>query len=301
MKKLSFTCLAILLSFSMYLVPASAFNDYNVRFGGVPPTILNWGNPHPSWSSISSKWQQPRNEGTNPHRGVDDVAAYGIVTNAVWNGWVVHSDAYTIRFLIDANNNGIKDDGNFYCNYQHLSSRKPAGYYVKGAEIGKTGDEGGELEHPHLHFGATDSTGTLWYRNEVNYRWTTAWNGGKDVDVYSNVQWDGANVVSFYAYFKTTGAGPFAPSEVRIYHRKSGTSTWIDGGTVTGNSNHKYTYNFTGKYPQGTNFHWMFRMTRSGLNSGVYNYAWCPAKFAQPDPNPNATTNPYGYYANTIQ
>jgi len=85
-----------------------------------------------------------------------------------------------------------------------------------------------------------------------------------------------------------------------VYHRSAGTSTWTDGGVVTGNSSNAYSYNFTGKYPSGTSVQWMFRMIRSGLGTDVYKYCWSPAKFVQPDPNPNSNSYSYGYYTNTM-
>lgn len=284
--------------------------DYKIRFGEnplfFPISSMNWNSPHSTWYPITSKWQQPRDvssTNTNPHRGMDNTAPYGTITLAVWNGWVIHDGAYTTIFQIDANNNGIKDDLEYYCYYQHLSTKSPEGYYTKGTQIAKSGDEGGKYPD-HLHFGGTSGPGsggrtdTLWYENEMRYRWTTNWNNGKDTDVYSRIGWGENNTICFYAYFKSS-TGVKIP-EVRLFHRKAGTSHWTDGGIITGDSNHRYQYSFTGKYPGGTNIHIMFRMTRNDLPSGFYKYCFIPAKFAQPDPNPNSTTNAYGYISATI-
>lgn len=74
---------------------------------------------------------------------MDDTAPVGTVTYAVWNGWVIYDGTYTIKFKIDINNDGIQNDSPYYCYYQHLSQRSAAGYYQKGTQIAKSGNEGG--------------------------------------------------------------------------------------------------------------------------------------------------------------
>lgn len=273
---------------------------YNIVFQNAPPKILNWGCPLSAatpWPGITSKWNQPRNVGTNPHRGVDIGIAYGTPVLAVWNGWLTYlwrdTTGIAVSLQIDANNNGVKDDPLYYCRYYHLSSWTGAGYYAKGAKIGTSG----YASAPHLHFGGTTSA-PQWYRNEAQYRWTTQWNSGRDVDSFSRVLWNYPNNAVITAYFKDSG-GDYLPVEVRIFHRKAGTSAWTDGGLMTYVGNYTYTYNFTGKYPAGTSINWLVRIKRGGLT--VYSYCWAPAKYDQPDPNPNATAYPYAYYSNTIQ
>ena len=284
--------IAILLSQNM---PAYAYS-YNVVFSNVPPSILNWNCPTSTWWSVNSKWNQPRpvTGGTNPHRGIDILAPFGTELKAVWSGWTTHVGTYTIQQRLDINNDGINNDTYYYTYYYHLSNREPEGYYNKGVKIGNTGNEGG-LWGDHLHFGGLDS-GTTWCRNEVCYRWTSNWNGGKDVDSFSNVQWNNPSC-QITAYFKDEN-GVYAPGEVKIFHRQHGISTWTDGGLMTNAGNYNYTYNFSGKYPSGTQIDWLVRIKRSGLS--VYSYCWAPAKFDQPDPNPNATSYAYAYYLNTL-
>ncbi|MEQ2130681.1 hypothetical protein QTP99_12010 [Caldanaerobacter subterraneus KAk] len=36
-------------------------------FDNVPPAFINWGCPLSYWAGVTSKWNQPRNVGTNPH------------------------------------------------------------------------------------------------------------------------------------------------------------------------------------------------------------------------------------------
>lgn len=216
---------------------------------------------------------------------------------AVYSGWVTKEGNYGIRLRIDINNDGIQNDAIYYCYYDHLSWRRPNGYYYKGETIGKSGDNGG-LYGAHLHFGGQTTT-TTWCRNEVNYRWTSNWNGGKDVDVFSNVQWNYNTTAAITTYYKDPDYSA-TPSDVRIFYRKHGTSIWTDGGKMKYIGNNKYTYSFYGKYPSGTSIDWLVRITRPGLGS-QYCYSWAPAKYYQPNPNPNAVSNQYPYYQNTLQ
>lgn len=298
----NFICLLILTIF--LTLPAKAFGySYSIVFQNAPPVTLNWGCPVPAsstWPGITSKWNQPRDTGTNPHQGVDVGVSYGTSVYAVWNGWLSYlyedSTGYSVSLLIDANNNGIQDDPSYYCRYYHLKSWQGSGYYAKGTLIGYSGYSAA----PHLHFGGTKST-SEWYRNEVQYRWTSQWNGGRDVDSFSRVMWNtpSTNYASITAYFKDAG-GNSSPAEVRLYHRQNGTSAWTDGGTMSYSGSYVYTYNFSGLYPSGTTINWLVRIKRS-LPSAYYPYCWAPAKYDQPDPNPNATSYAYAYYTNTIQ
>jgi murein DD-endopeptidase MepM/ murein hydrolase activator NlpD len=281
-----------ILSFSQ---PLFAYS-YSEVFGNYPPSILNWNCPTNVWYSITSKWNQPRSVGTNPHQGVDIAAPYGSRVNAVWYGWVESIGTYSIRLRVDSNGNGLMDEPVYYCYYYHLSAKKPNGYYSKGAQVGSSGNEGGTMA-AHLHFGGID-TNIKWCRNETNYRWTSNWNAGRDVDSFSREQWNGSSC-NITAYFKDE-AGTYIPYEVRLYHRKNGTSTWTDGGNMTAIGYNIYSYNFSGKYPSGTTINWLVRIKRGGLGS---TYCWCfaPAKYNQPDPNPNASAYRYAYFTNTIK
>jgi len=99
----------------MFILPLNAYAyTYNIVFQNTPPSLLDWGRPVPYWAGITSKWNQPRDTGTNPHQGVDVGVDYGTEVYAVWNGWLTYlgqdSNGYNMGFLIDANNNGIQDD-----------------------------------------------------------------------------------------------------------------------------------------------------------------------------------------------
>ena len=197
---------------------------------------------------------------------------------------------------IDTNGNGVIDEAAYYCYYYHLSSKQPNGYYNKGAQVASSGNEGGAYA-AHLHFGGIN-TSLKWCRNETNYRWTSGfWNVGRDVDAFSREQWNG-NYCRITAYFKDEN-GTYPPGEIVMYHRRSGTSTWTAGGSMTSEGNNVYYYSFSGKYPSGTSINWLVRIKRSGLGT-VYSWCFAPAKYDQPDPNPNATSYAYAYFTNTL-
>lgn len=298
LKRFLLSLLLIALLATIYTPFANAYS-YAEVFSNVVSTI-NWNSPTASWYAINSKWQQPRNvdelTSTNPHRGVDILAPYGTSVKAVWAGWTTQVSTYGIRLRIDINNDGVQNDTPYYCYYDHLSMRLPNNYYAKGATIGSSGDNGG-LYGAHLHFGGQSSS-SIWCRNEVNYRWTSSWSGGKDVDAFSNQLWyNSTSTAQVTAYFKDEN-GTYTPAEVRIFHRQHGTSTWTNGGTMTNAGNYTYTYSFTGRYPSGTSVDWLVRIQRSGLGT-KYSYCWAPAKYSQPAPTPSSAYQ-YPYYQNTV-
>ena len=282
--------ITVILSFSQPLF--AYLESYIEVFGNYPPYTLSYGCcPLNNWPQINSKWNQPRNDGTSPHQGVDVYAVSGTPVYAVWNGWVEWKDTDKIRFRIDINKDGVKNDTLYYCDYYHLSSRKPSGYYAMAAQIGNSGGT-----PAHLHFGVLDSSGR-WCRNEVNYRFTSYWNSGRDVDVFSREQWSSATC-QITIYFKDNGVTKY-PDEVRIYHRKNGTSTWTDGGAMT-KSGSIYSYNFSGKYPSGTTINWLVRIRRGDQTGDYYRWCFAPAKYDHPNINPNATSYKYAYFTKTL-
>lgn len=295
--------LSIIAMASIFTISASAA-DYRIFFGNTPPSIVNFNSPLSSSSSsgfvaVNSKWNQPRSSGSNPHNGVDLQASLNTSVYAPYDGWstaIAVVGNYDIDFLVDANNNNIQDDGDYHIRFYHLNGREPTGKKLKGALIGQSGNQGPIGTPAHLHFGiCSTSSGLIWLRNEVNYRYlsSTNWNSGKDLDAYAQVQWN-SNTASITAYIMNNGnKEPF--SEVRMYYRTTTGGPWTDGGAIT-RSGDVYNYNFSGKVPSGTSVQWMMRILRSGESQA----AFCPAKFYQPDSNPNASTYAYGYWTNTV-
>ncbi|AIQ57668.1 M23 family metallopeptidase [Paenibacillus borealis] len=275
--------------------------DYSIVFGNTAPSTVNFNSPLSSSSTsgfvaVNSKWNQPRSSGTNPHNGVDLNAPLNTNVYAPYDGWstgISVTGSYDIDFLVDANNNNLQDDGDYHIRFYHMNSREAAGKKSKGALIGKSGNQG--TTAAHLHFGiCSTSSGLVWLRNEVNYRHlsSTNWNSGKHLDAYAQVTWS-SNTASFTSYIMNDGAKEYF-SEVRMYYRTT-SGSWTDGGVIP-RSGDTYNYNFTGKVSSGTSVQWMIRIMRSGVSQAAFG----PAKFYQPDNNPNASSYTYGYWTNTV-
>lgn len=157
---------------AIIMIPANAIwaaaANYTIVFDNnfpQPQGIVNYGSPLPTYPVINSKWNQPRNTGTNPHNGVDLRASNGTNILAPYGGWVIHitpssSRPYDIEFLVDANGDRVQNDGDYRIRFYHNNSRKSEGYYTKGAIIGTSGNQGGV--DPHLHFGNYRSSGAKW-------------------------------------------------------------------------------------------------------------------------------------------
>ncbi|MBS3886074.1 MAG: hypothetical protein KGZ56_03365 [Dethiobacter sp.] len=311
MKKLAMLrSLAVFLAFSLVILPpmAAAYTGpfrYQHVFENLPPRIsMNWGSPTPTFRGITSKWNEPRDVGTNPHPGIDVDTVSGLALLAVWCGWLqapsLGSNAMGVDFTkrLDLNQNRIVDDPPMFINYYHANSVFSPGYYQRGHQIGTTGQS-------HIHWGGTAAGpyNTRWFRNEIHYRWLAedVWRAGRDVDTFSRVSWNN-NVARVTAYFRTTQLTSPPPAEVRIFHRRSGTNNaWTDGGSMTAEPGNVFAFNFTGRYPANTNVDWLVRIMRGGLATNIYPWAWAPARFDWPNSNPNAaTTQQRPFYTNTI-
>ncbi|HWQ77691.1 MAG TPA: peptidoglycan DD-metalloendopeptidase family protein [Anaerovoracaceae bacterium] len=296
--------LLILVFIAMSAAPSFAYTAYEQAFQkNFPGTYTDWRSPLSNYPVVTSKWNTPRASGTSPHIGVDLSAAAGTTLYAVESGTLgpmVKDGFNTTVLTIDPS---LASD--LACHYVHVRSMSARAYYYKGAPIGQSGSVG--TNSAHLHFGAHSTSG-LSYRTEILYRWLPNgnWNAGKDLDTYSNVQWNGGKTAQITAYYKT-GSSPYnpqAPAEVVIFHRLKGGSTWEGGVAMTRGSNYTYTYSFSGKkyknvaYKSGDTIQWMVRIKRSGINNV---YTFFPAKYYQPGRNPNATSYRYDFQENTYQ
>lgn len=275
---------------------------YDIVFQDAALKVVSFISPMSTGSSggfvlVNSKWNQPRSVGTNPHNGVDLNASINTNVYAPYYGWstknpvVGHSD---IEFLVDANRNKVKDDGDYYVRFYHMNACESDGYKNQGQLIGKSGNQGNVPAH--LHFGiCSKNNGLKWLRNEPNYSYlaSSKWASGKDLDIYSQAKWSN-NTASIVAYIRDDGVKRDM-AEVRIYYRSKPSGTWTDGGLMSKNGD-TYSYSFKGIYPAGTNVYWMVRLIRSGVSQA----AFAPAKFFQPNNNPNASAYAYGYWVNTM-
>lgn len=279
--------------------------DYTIIFdytaaGAYSVTL---GSPHGGtiYETVTSKFNQPRSSGTNPHRGTDLRSSYGTRVYAPWNGWVEVASGTDYELRLDINNDGVKND-NAYYRYDHLSSIQVAsGYVTKGAWVASSGDENG-VYPAHLHFGAKKDTGTdgvsdVWVRNEPYYTTVAAWDYGRRLDFISNSTWDATNHIAAtycYAADEVSQTEAVAQGDVVFFHRLTSGAWSSIVGTKNGN---QFSVDLTGYYPSGSDIQWMVRCSRTS-KIGVANPYWAfePPKFAQPDFNPNATAYAYRYF-----
>ncbi len=285
-------------------VSASAYSAMSEVF--IPNAIdatTRWGSPVSlnnavQWPTINSKWCEVRTTGTSPHVGVDMPVGRSYKVLAVTAGYLkrdTNDTSYNTTSLSTSK-------ANVYCHYEHMRAGdiKPNGNYQKGDVIGIPGDVGAAL---HLHFGAYDKdtlSGRKSYRNETLYRNVAAWDYGRHVDVFSQVQWLGNGKAQITVSFSgANNDNTEKPKEVRVYYRPANTTNWIDGGTMTNTSGYNYQYDFKTKMSTGTSFEWIVRITRNkSVSSG--NVIFAPAKFYNPIANPNGTTIRYPFFTNVV-
>lgn len=300
-RNMTILLLSMILVVGSFAASYGAYSEYSELFTGAYDATTRWISPLQNkygaiWPTVTSKWAEPRSgSGTSPHVGVDLRIVDGKDVVAVQDGTVTAlGGTYNTASL---SRNGAAP----YCHYEHLESVTKTGSVKTGDIIGIAG-ETGSLGSPHLHFGAytlNSMSGRKAYRNETFYRDASVWNYGRNIDVFSQAQWLNGRTAKITAVF--SGAGNThseIPEEVRIYHRQAGTAIWVDGGLMS-RSGFDYSYTFsTATYPVGTNIQWMVRIKR---NIDITKpYTWAPAKFYNPNTNPNATTQPYAYFPNTI-
>lgn len=280
--------------------------DYNVVFDytAAGSGSVTLGSPHGGtvYNVVTSKFNQPRSSGTNPHRGTDLRSSYGTRVYAPWNGWVVLANGTDFEMRLDINNDGAKND-NAYYRYDHLSSIQVANgsYVTKGTWVASSGDEYGAYP-AHLHFGAREDLGTdgasdVWIRNEPYYMSVAAWDYGRLLDFISNSTWSSTSHVAAtycYAADEVSQSESVAQGDVVFFHRLTSGAWSSTVGTKSGN---RFSVDLTGFYPIGSQIHWMVRCSRTS-KIGIANPYWAfePPKFAQPDFNPNATAYAYKYF-----
>lgn len=286
------------------------------------PTRDALGNETPN--VVTSKWQQPRDEGTSPHQGTDLRAPMNTPVYAPYYGWIAGQDGYysngacclrestgsfEVILQLDVNDNGVRDDA-VYLKFDHVERvgfRSTGSPVTPSDQVATSGDENGAyLNAPHLHFGPLNprdgSTGR-WTGLERHYTWVPEWRNGDDLDFISWVVRDPTtNVVRATSYVMSSGTRTSLPAgNVVLFHRRAGTSTWSARTmTLTSTADRWETDLDTLGYGPGVSIHWMIRSTRPGL-ADPHNAAFFPPEFAHPNNNPNAVVNAYPFYTAVTQ
>lgn len=312
LKKIITVLLSLALIGSSTVTSSAAYSAYSLVFkgdvnhSGAYDATTRWYSPlatpngSQSYLTVSSKLGEPRavaSNNTSPHTGVDLAAPDGTRVIAVQAGTATPQRDSFNTLVLSNGKAGVP-----YCHYEHMYSRfVKTGSCAKGDLLGYTSNTGSGQYH--LHFGAYDTstlTGRRAYRTETFYRNAAAWNYGRDLDVFSNSQWNVGNVAKITVVFTGANrANTEVPAEVRIYYR-SGTQTWTNGGVMTRGSNFTYSYKLpSSKYPSGTTVQWMVRIKRN-IRSVSYPYTWAPAKYYRPSTNPNSNAYTYACFSNVM-
>jgi hypothetical protein len=320
MKKLLKATSAMVMGLSFLAPLPTMAGDYTQKFAGTTTGsgTVNLDTPTTQTLDVVSKYNQPRivpTGFTNPHQGTDIAAPYGTPVYSIARGWVtyVSSSECEVDIQLDINRDGIRND-NTYVRYDHLSNIfvNVGDFVTTVTAIANSGNENGKVG-PHLHFGVMkqDSANTgrpdYWVRNEPFYRSTPfEWDNGKKLDFISYSTWDGGKTASFYtyAYDDTYGYGAINSGDAVVFHRKSSTNAWAIKNATYGGGVNRYYADLSTIYPVGTQVDWMVRVIRSNIkNNANANYTWAfhNAKFAQPDFDPNSTSNQFDYFTNTRQ
>lgn len=310
---------AMVMGLSLFAPLSAMAIDYTQKFAGTTtgsgtvnldiPTIAVW--------DVISKYNQPRivTGGTNPHQGTDLPTPYGTSVYSVARGWVakVEPSLHEVDIQLDINGDGIRND-NVYVRYDHLANIlvQENQYVNTVTTIAYSGNEGNTVG-AHLHFGVMkqDSANVgrpdYWVRNEPFYRTSPfEWDNGKKLDFISYSTWDSGKIASFYAYAYDDeyGYGAINSGDAVVFHRTSGTNAWAMKTAITGGGVNRYYADLSTIYPVGTKVDWMVRVVRSnivGKPGANYTWAFHNPKFAQPNFDPNSTSNQLDYFTNTRQ
>ena len=312
----------MLLAFIPSVVNAT---DYTQKF--VPAAI----NGTATWKSpiryngeylapqVNSKWNEVRNVGTSPHIGIDLEVYDGTPLVAVDDGVlsnVIYS-TYNVVSLDVSTTDSYYSGKTVCCHYEHCSSVNPSGTYTEGDIIGYSGHYGQSSNNRHLHFAAHDRnvmSGRLGYRNETLYRYSIKgpmpytgtqvndyWEKGKHLDTFSWSTDSQSHVVSIILSMSGPNNNDSEhPSEVKLYYRTTNGGNWSGPVNMSnaGNSNtFKYSFDFAtipNQVPSGSTVQYVIRYKRTNYNTTQY--MWAPAKYYDPNSNPNATSYPYGYF-----
>jgi hypothetical protein len=218
---------------------------------------LQLGSPAPdgSWSKVISKYNQPRDIGTNPHRGVDLAIGGGKTVRAVEMGKVERiindgSSAEAVTISINGTNK--------YVTYTHIN---PDGNLYEGKPVDKGDTLGTVLSGPnHLHIGVQTSLGAdthtnddVWNSNAPYWRNISGWDYGSRLDYFAHEYFSSSNNFSIdgYAYDEN---GRATLESVKVYYKSTFESSWISSNMsiVSSTNENRWQYNLNGQYSSGT-------------------------------------------------
>lgn len=288
----------------LLLVPVTAqAYTYTIWFG-TESTTTNFSSPLGSFYAVTSAYNQPRLDGSNPHQGTDlaatELAVYP-VANGTYGGSYTDADGMLYAWVIHSTV-GITS------HYLHLKS---VGSWTVGQsittadQIGISGKSGLPGTPYHLDFRlkktvtypAPEGSKVVCVSPAPHYTWAYSWSYGRDLAFIKETHIDSERYVRTVVYSVDDVYGYSAPKEVKIFCRKNGSTTWsgpFDMTDVAG----VYEFDLASLDPTAFPTGYVNVLIRASRldRQPTYNYAWDAPKYNQPTPLPNSTTYKYNYY-----
>lgn len=165
----------------------------------------------------------------------------------------------------------------------------------------------------HLHFGVSTNAplsygSTVWRSNYPSYSHQSAWRSGKDVDIAVDPWYDSSSRIFSIDFYVSTdiqgmvGCHHRAMQSVTMWHRKAGTGSTFSSASMSRVSTYQWELDFdtfSALYPRGTLVEIVLvgrrndeECTETNCNR---NWAVFPAKYAEPEANPNNHPSPAVY------
>lgn len=248
---------------------------------------------------VTSKWNQPRTVGTNPHQGLDLGVPPGTPVYPLFLGWVVTAGTDYIVMYLDLDGDNIKND---YCwaIYYHLSyvDTSLQDKYVGATRmIGNSGSD-------HLHFGVVRRVSSVdqWAPMERYYTFAAEWNAGKHLDFISCIRRNGNTIIATAYALDENGERALDEGKVKLYHRLSGATSWTQATMtrVPNTGNRDWQFNLGSVYGPGQTVQYMVIAERN-LPAEYYRWGVFPAKFERPPASPPDDSWAYDYLTISIQ
>jgi hypothetical protein len=312
MRKIFLVISTLILSLSM-LVPAYAAN-YDQRFSevyGLSRIVDAYSPAHDlsgndEFVGVNSKTNQPRTDGSSPHRGTDlkmgkDRYVYGVYSGLVTK---VVNDSTSLSnqlgsVIINLDINGDKQPDGYYIKYLHIvpnTNLKAGSTWVDRNTIIGTIDSWKKFP-PHLHFHRTTSDGVITYKLYSFYRHTSlsTWNNGEELDFLAGDSRVGNSIYITGYTMDDTQEEPLL--EVHVYY-KIGSGSWSDTPkkmSVYNSTYYRWTFDFNTIASPGEAVYYYLAGIRADMSSTSDRWGLWPQYYEHPPLKPSQFTSPIKY------
>jgi hypothetical protein len=245
-------CIGMLLLVMLVVPNTMVFAaNYDQRFFEVPGTDSYANAKSPlrttsggdNWAKVTSKTNQPRTSGTNPHVGTDlSTAGLTPAVYPIFRGKVVgvnHTVSSQLGSVIlnhDIDGNGTFDD--YYVEYLHINPNgSDENNGVGFGDVFNTSESIGTVDiwreyPPHLHFARTDYNGVKIYKLYQFYRHVSAWNYGSHLD-YLSGSFVAGNELYITGYTATDNSvNIYTLERIELYYKINSGGTWQKSNTT---------------------------------------------------------------------